>query len=235
MTQESENGFDKALVVMKTATEVIAGALKSDKGDLVITIGRLLAGLRGRFPELLMHEFKRLKEKGKVKDDYYDTEQFKTGFQELFDAIENDPIDENVFNAMKRIFLVALTEQMSDRFDPLPLEYLRLCRTLSPGAILLMYANYKIIQGGKFVILKKSLHLWIEKVQENSDLKHKDLILLHEQELVDRHILRERLHSDRSGVGLDDVTYRLTDLGYSICEYIQYFDELDLNDNGVES
>ena len=67
---------------------------------------------------------------------------------------------------------------------------------------------------------------WVSLIAENSELIYGDLILLHEKGLMDKQLLKGRAHSDRTGVGLDRNTFRLTDFGFALCEYIEHYDSL---------
>lgn len=225
--------------VINTAASLAASILTGNVGGMITSVSPLLFALKGRFFKPLQEEYTKLEDKGLIPEDYFDTEQCKTGIQELLDSIENDMLDENLFNAMKRIFLVAATEKYSDRLDFLPLEYLRICRELSPGEVILLLANYKIVKDNKWEYTRSitAVHNWVSLVVANSQLRHGSLVLFHEKGLMEKQLIKGRVQSDKSGVGLDRKTFRLTDFGFALCEYIENYDSIieDVTINTAEN
>ena len=104
---------------------------------------------------------------------------------------------------------------------------MKICRKLSTGEILVLFAAFRIAKKG----YKKSekgrvdhAGLWVNNIAKESGLKYNDLVESHEKMLEERGFLSKRQFGDRSGVNLGDY-YRLTDLGRDICEYINKYDE----------
>lgn len=225
--------------IFNAATALAASIVTGNVGGTITSIGPLLFALKSRFFKSLPEEYTQLQHWGLIKEDYYDTEQCKTGIQELLDAIENDMLDENLFNAMKKIFLVAATEKYSDRLDFLPLEYLRICRELNPGEVILLLANYRIVKDNKWEYTRSitAVHNWVSLVVANSQLRHGSLILFHEKGLMEKQLIKGRAHTDKSGVSLDRKTFRLTDFGFALCEYIENYDSIieDVTINTAEN
>ena len=61
---------------LQALTQALTGIATSDRKDLFLSIGYLFQRLRGRtFLEALNKEWERLREKGRIKDDYPGTEQ----------------------------------------------------------------------------------------------------------------------------------------------------------------
>ena len=56
-----------------------------------------------------------------------------------------------------------------------------------------------------------------------SGLVHPALVEVHEETLMAKRFLNQRLHRDRSGVNLDPY-FRLTTLGFGVCQFIEDFD-----------
>ena len=217
--------------IINAATSLAASIVTGNAGGMITSVAPFLFALKARFLKPFQEEYTQLQVKHLIKEDYYDTEQCKTGIQELLDAIENDLIDETIFNAMKKVFLITSTETVSDRNDILPLEYLRLCRKMTSGEIILLFDNYRICKnstewkGGSSV---QQLSDWVALVAKESALKIEGMILLHEQGLIDKQLLKSRHTS--SEVGIDKETFRLTGLGFALCEYIEQYDSL-MEDN----
>ena len=213
--------------LINAATTLAASVVTGNYGGVITSVSPLLFALKARFLKPLQKEYTQLQEKGHIKQDYFETEQCKSGIQELLDAIENDLIDKTIFDTMKKIFLVTSTEKVLDRENIEPIEFLRLCRKMSSGEILLLFANYNICKNSNDWKNKSSLQPisdWVTRVINVSELKLEGLIFLHEQGLIEKHLLKER--SERSHVGIDKETYRLTDLGFALCEYVEHYDTL---------
>ena len=214
--------IDSTKEIFNSVTALMASLVTDNIAGGITSVGSLLFALKARHFNKFKQEYTKLQDKNEIKKDYYETEKIKTGIQELLSVLKNDSLDENIFDGMKKIFLVAATEKFSNRLDYLPLEYMRICRILEPGEILLLLANYNIIKERKWKYSKSVISVsdWSSMIAENSELKYGGLILFHEKCLIDKNLLQDRSLNDRSGVGIDRKTFRLTDLGFALCEYI---------------
>lgn len=208
--------------------EGLTGLFSLERKDAALALGHLVQRTRnGNRIQSIIDTWDRLVESGKIKEGYEDSDQSEDLLQELLAALDNDLLDEMIFSAMKKVFLISSTETLFDRNDIRPLEYLRLCRKMKSGEIILLFDNYRICKnseewkGGSSL---QPLSEWVALVAKESALKIKGLILSHEQGLIDMHLLKER--SGGSHVGIDKETYRLIDLGFALCEYIEQYDTL---------
>ncbi len=210
---------------LKSLTEGITGVAASDRRDLILSLGHLFQRMRsGRFLKTLTDEWYNYREKGRIKDDYIQTEQHQECLQEMLDFLDKDSPDEPRFSVLKNIFLVAATETKSARDSVLPQQYMRLCRTLSAGEILVLSSSYYIAQRGVPAQKDSSASNWLTKIAEKSGLKYPELVEIHERNLIEKNLLSRRDNRDRSGVTLGD-HYRLTALGYEICQFLESFEE----------
>ena len=64
---------------------------------------------------------------------------------------------------------------------------------------------------------------WLEIITDKSGLGYKELVEIYEQGLIDKKLISERELADRSGVSIKPY-FRLTSLGYNLCEYIQSYE-----------
>lgn len=117
--------FDDIIRAFDDATEagieVGTALVTAERKDMVWSLARLLHGWRsGSLCRAFVAEFKSWRERGRVKDDYAFTEQFQVCLQELLDAIDNDSLDEDRFNVLKKILMVACSEGEVDRDSVLP-------------------------------------------------------------------------------------------------------------------
>ncbi|MFH0897258.1 MAG: hypothetical protein V1850_04340, partial [Candidatus Bathyarchaeota archaeon] len=130
--------------------------------------------------------------------------------------------DEIRFKVIKKVFLVAATETVSDRNSLLPYQFLRLCRGMSSGEIIVLYTTYQILKSGKMPDVSGA-NQWLDAIARKSGLIHASLVKIHEDELIKKQLISGRLHGDRSGL-VDKTNFRLTTLGLVLCEYIDSYD-----------
>jgi len=215
---------DTSSVLAKTLNgliEGITGVAASEKKELYLSVGHLLQAVRkGKFLSQLLKEWNQYRDKGRIKEDYQNTEQHYTCIQEILNFLDSEPPEEIRFDILKKIFLVAATEKVTDRNSFLPQQYMKLCRTLSSGEIVVLSTAYKLSQVSKREPVKyNSAAEWLKKIAEESGLIHPELVEIHEEELMKKHLLSPRVHSDRSGVNASP-HFRLTSLGFKICNYL---------------
>lgn len=217
---------DTGEVIKKTLTslaEGITGIAASERKDLALSVGHIFQALRkGQFLSQLSEEWDSYREKGRIKDDYIDTEQHKSCLQELLDFLDNDSPDEIRFEVMKKVFLVAATETDSDRNSLLPYQFLRLCRGMSSGEVIVLNTTYRIAKSDQIPNVSGA-NQWLDAIAKESGLCHTSLVEIYEEELIKKHLIYGRLYSDRSGVAVGQ-HFRLTSLGLELCDYIASYD-----------
>ena len=230
MEQEEPNGsglstsdiIDGTIVAI---AEGITGIAASDRRQWYMSIGHLLQRIRsGRFLTTLREEWEAYREKGRVKDDYIVTDQHQESLQELFEFLDGETPDAVRFSVLKKIFLTAASESISDRESVLPQQYMRICRTLTSGETLVFLAAYELAKSGDWSTLEISAARWLKEVAQTSGLVHAELVELHERNLIEKNVLTPRRHSDSSGISPGS-HYRITDLGWEICRFIEEYDQ----------
>jgi len=201
--------------------EGITGIAASDRKELAFSVGHIFQSLRkGQFLSKFLSEWNAYCEKSRIPKDYQETEQHHTCLQELLEFLDHDSPDEIRFETLKRVFLVAATETASDRNSLLPYQFLRLCRGMSSGEIIVLNTTYQIAKSGQMPDVSGGANLAIAK---ESGLGHASLVETYEEELIKKHLITRRIHSDRSGVAAKP-HFRLTSLGFELCEYVDSYD-----------
>ncbi len=221
--QDTENVITNTLTAL---LQGLTGIATSDKKDLILSVSHIFQKMRGgQFLSIFLEEWKKYKEKGKVKKDYHFTEQHKACLQELLEFLDKDSPDEVRFTVLKQIFLVAASEQESDRDSFLPQEFMKIARSLSSGEVILLKSNWEIAKSKEAKYrYKRSASEWILDVKEASGMRHKELVEIHEQGLMNKKLLTPRELADRSGVRLHPQHYRLTELGFELCSFIEKYE-----------
>jgi len=206
-------------------TAGLAGVASSKREDWFLSLGRIFQRHRGRdFLRQFAEEWDMYVDKGFIKPGYEDTEQHKVCLQELLDCLDKDSPDKVRFNVLKKIFLTAATEQLSTRESVLPGQFMRICRTLSSGEILVLLAAYRISQGDDWKADKdESARYWLGLVATESGLVYDELVTTYETELIKKNLLTSRVYNDGSGVRLGS-HFRMTKFALDLCEYIQKYD-----------
>ena len=104
---------------------------------------------------------------------------------------------------------------------------MKLCRELESDDLLILKAAYDIKNGRLSYKLSSikidpnntSANSWLSNISKQIGHEIVSLVEVHEDKLINLKLIGPRTASDRSGVALLK-NYRLTDLGYKICEYI---------------
>ena len=210
---------------IKNLVEGITGIAASERKDLYLSLGYILQRIRsGNFLQTFKHEWDQFREKGKIKDDYMNSEQHQECLQEMFDFLDKDSPDENRFSFLKKIFLTAATESITDRSSLLPQQYMKICRTLSSGEVLVLQATFAIAKTGEWNPNDINVQNWLKKIAERSALRYPELIEIHERNLMDKNLITPRIYSDNSGIKMGKY-FRLSELGYEICKFIESYEE----------
>lgn len=206
--------------------EGLGGLAASDRKDISLSLSHLLQRLRGAgFLEAVKHEWNELRKKGRIKDDYVESDQHLSCLHELLDALDTEIVDKTRFDILKKVFLVAASEKRSTRDEVLPQQLMKLARSLSSGEILVLEATYRIAKSGSVKEELSSAGEWLETVAKESGLKFSHLVELHEETLMRKYLITARRYSDRSGVILDK-NCRLTQFAMELCEFIASYDDL---------
>lgn len=223
-------GTDQTSTLLKrTLRGLIEGATgiaASEKKDLLVRAGHLFQRMRaGTFLSDLMKHWEELRERGRIKDDYVETDQHYECFQELLAYLDTECIDRIRFEVLRRIALAAATETLSSRTSLLPQQYMRVCRSLSSGETLVLLGTHQAAKTEK-LSRPTSAADWLLVIAKTSGLELPELVELNERTLIEKNLLTPRRHPDCSGVELGK-HFRLTDLGNRICEFIEAGRALD--------
>ncbi|MFC1823127.1 hypothetical protein ACFL9T_10610 [Thermodesulfobacteriota bacterium] len=215
-------------IIINTLTglaEGLTGIATSSKNELILSVSHSFQKMRGgQFLSAFLKEWNRYRKKGKVKEDYQFTEQHKVCLQELLEFLDKDSPDEVRFDLLKQIFLVAASEEASGRDSFLPQQFMKIARSLSGGEVILLTTIWQFAKehNGEYDQHYGAAR-WVKEVTEASGMRYKALVEIHEQGLVDKRLLTPRQLVDKSGVIVKPY-YRLTDLGYEICCFIEKYE-----------
>lgn len=208
--------------------EFITGILVSDTKDLKLSAGRLVqASIQWKVFSQLGKEIKDYIDKGKIKEDFLDKELSQQSLCDLLKFIDETTPDEDRFNAMKTLFIKSVAHDLSEAEQILSYQFMKLCKDLESGDLLILKAAYDIKNGKLSQKLSsttiglndKAAQAWLLNISKQIGHEIISLVEVHEDKLVNLKLISPRTHSDKSGFAQTKY-YRLTDLGYKVCEYI---------------
>lgn len=223
----------KLLVAVKhyalAPIEGATGILASDKKDLILSSSRILQSLINlQFYDTLRMEWDGYKEKGRIKDDYQQTEQHHACLQQMLDFLDTDKPDKVRFDFMKKIFLSTATEKVEDRESILPQQYMSIARKMTSGDVLLLSGLYEMHSRELFNSNEIMYNVWIKKVTTHTNFMHEGLIKLHEKNLAELQLIDGTIQDTRTRIRvLRPGSGRLTTLALDLCNFIEGYDSPD--------
>lgn len=208
--------------------EFITGILISESKDWKLSAGHLIqASIKWRLFTQLGLEIEKYIEKGKTDEDYLDDSASLKSLSDLLKYIdENSPDDDNYF-AMKQLFLKSIFNDSSDQKKILSYQLMKLCSMLDSDCILILKSAYDISHHrisrklvDKNIRNDESIaREWLTNISIQLGHEITSLIEVHEEKLMNLKLISPRSNSDKSGI-LKTGHYRLTDLGYKLCNFI---------------
>ena len=229
---DKNEGMDTSSVIERAILQIAegsTGAIPSQRSDYFLSLGYVLQRHRSReCLQTLQEEWEVYRAKGLIEDDYIQSEQHKECLQEMLDFLDRDSPDETRFAVLKKILLTAATEEISTRESVLPQQYMRVCRGLTSGEILVLLTTYTTAESSALPEDHTSAARWLEIVAERSGLKHPELVEIHERSLIEKNLLTPRKYPDHSGIDPGH-SFRLTNLASDICKFIEVYERSTYN------
>lgn len=224
--KELEKSYD-----VQGILQFLTGFFASSEKEKILSLSYLLQRGRGAgFRKALNTEYKSFQEKGKIKNDYANTEQAYSCLQEILDFIDNDAPDEIRFNAMKALFLSIATEKLSDRDDLIPAELMKICRKLDSAEIITLSSIYKIYKSGQFKTYQRAFEPTRERLEQvtvESSFKFYEITKIAAKELMEKGLI----HSSEKGFARDWESFGLSRLGIELCKFIENYEKGQIEDN----
>ena len=200
-----------------TLSEVATGVFAS-KSELPLIGARLVQAMfKGNLRIQLGRELKDLHEKGKIKEDYFASNDAQATLHELLDFIDSENIaDEERLKAMKKIFFYMISPDINDADRPLAYQLLQISKELRGVDILVLKTVYYLRRRYHDIpidlVRDKN---WGDVIAVESGLKFSSLIVPVESKLNKLGVINNDNYDIRTGGN-----YGLTGLGEALCEYI---------------
>ena len=208
--------------------EFITGLLVSDNKDWKLSAGRLVqASIKSKLYSQLGKEINEYIKKGKIKDDFLDNAQNFKSLSDLLEFIDEATPDNDRFNAVKDLFFYSVAKDSSEAEQVLSYQFMKLCKELDSGNLLVLKATYDInnkkyspkLVSTKIDLNERNVNTWLLNISKQIGHEIVSLVEVHEDKLINLKLIGPRTESDRSGIFVT-TKYRLTDLGYKVCEFI---------------
>lgn len=211
--------------------EVLTGILASDMKDYKLSAGQIVqASIRGRCLTQLGKELEEYRDKGKIKEDYFESDKNRMSLCELLKFIDGDAPDEERFRAMKSIFLASISKSSTKKDEEIAYEIMQICKKLSSGEILILKAAFAITNGNfkqiysKLDLQTKEADKWFEIISQQIGHGIPELIQRHEINLINLQLIAPRNQPHNFNIPQSSFSnnehFRLTKAGYKLCKFI---------------
>lgn len=209
--------------------EALTGILASDLNEYKLSTGRLIqASINWKFLSQLGKELKEYAQKGRIKEDYFATHKEQSSLYELLKFIDEGVPDEERFKAMKSIFLISISKDVSKEDKELAYELMKICKIISSSELLILKACYDVVKGkiafkhqGDFKLTINSRNRWFRWVAEQIGHNLPSLVEYHEENLIKLKLISNRDTTIAAFIATD--YFRLTELGVKLCDFISKY------------
>jgi hypothetical protein len=102
---------------------------------------------------------------------------------------------------------------------------MKISRKLTSGEVLVLFGAFHFSKKKEINLTGIGAKTWLGNIANFTNLKHSELIELHEKNLIDKKLITPRRRGEKGSVLLGQ-HYRLTELGYQICIFVENYDEI---------
>ncbi|HTU50039.1 MAG TPA: hypothetical protein VMF56_05555 [Acidobacteriaceae bacterium] len=199
--------------------ETIMGAFQLGKSGLIASGKNLALGLlKGRMYKQFAEEFKRLRDAGKLPEDFADQKNGFYTWAELMAIIDDECPDADRLEALKAMFYAVNKATAADWERIQAYQLWNLTKQLGSGELYLL----KVIKENINQIPNNGgYQAWARYLSEKTGFMAQSLVDLHEKRLTELFLLTPRQYGDRSGISTQNG--RLTDLGLRLCSNIETY------------
>jgi hypothetical protein len=211
--------------------EFLTGLLASDPTHVKLSAGRLVqASIKWKLFTQLGKEVQEYIAKGKIKGDFLNELQNEQALCELLEFIDECAPDEERFKAMKSLFLRSIFAENAGDDQILAWQFMKLCKQLDSGDLLILKAAFDIYHRriskkvcpdpSKFAIGDNLAHNWLVAIAHQIGHGIEPLVEVNEEKLIRLKLIGPKVSDLRFS---DANKFRLTDLGFKLCEFIYDF------------
>jgi len=204
--------------------ELITGYLAVGNAGMFVASGRLVqAVLKGKLFQQWGNEFKKLRDAGKIPDDFGEKRYGPKTWEELMRIIDEETPDADRLDALKAMFYEVNKANVSDATRIAAYHLWQIVKSLSSGELLLLKTAFEQRDTYKSSLPSPgydSYDYWANCMAQSIGHNMAGLIGVHEKKLTELGLLSQRSENQR---GTSPVNARLTDLGIKVCENIKNY------------
>lgn len=173
---------------LRATVEAATGAIAEGPRRSFVRLGRIAQHLiNHRLVEGLCIEIGEFRDAGRIDPKYESSTKFGQTLRELLGYLDADAADDEVFEALKKIFITRAAGTRADEADILPLAFVRIMKQMEASDVILLfdlhaYVTARKAEEGPF-LNSDGVHRprWLEKIAVISPLKYEDLIRAHSE------------------------------------------------------
>ena len=216
--------------------EFLTGFLSSDANDYKLSGGHLVqAVLKGNLFTQLGREINKYVEEGKIKEDYFATNLNQQTLSELLKFLDTEVPDEERFKAIKSIFFASVSKDSAENDEILAYELIKICKDLSSMEILILSANYAVVNNTGRSLTRgiewgsnRGVSYWAQIISEKTGHNLPEFVFQFENHLMNLQLisLRQFVQSNTELPEhfMSTPHFRLTPLGYKFCEFMTKYE-----------
>lgn len=225
--------------ILKTALEIapftaqlLGPEIVSNPLTVVVKVGQVIAT---HFLRKFSSEYNAKIDNHELKSREFATEKPALIFADLLRIIDEGKIDEERFKAMKSIFFSSIAKDATEDGEVLAYQLMQTCKKLSSAEILILTGTYAVVKNTGRQLARgsewgsnSSVGYWAQVVSEKIGHNLPELVLQHEANLIDLKLITGHRYKTNK-VATDDLYqpspyFRLTPLGYKLCEFMTKYE-----------
>jgi len=213
--------------------EIVTGYIQTGNGFWAGFGARLAqAALKGRVFEQFAREFKQLRDKGKIPDDFVEKKYGYKSWVELLTVLDEELPDEDRLEALGAMFYSVNKINLTDGEKIANYQLFQIAKRLTSSQLLLLKvaherATEKDFKPGPSLGARR----WLEMASQRLGHQIVGLVEQDERVLIQNGLLTGRQYGDESGI--TDENGRLTPLAFKFCENLKTY-RTDLADAGEQ-
>jgi hypothetical protein len=228
LLSQNTNELAKLLDSPLGVLEFITGLVKEDRKSRLATIGGTLQALAtGRTEEYLCSQIKRLRDAGKIPDEFDKHEEGMWSFVDIFKAVDGgeEPTKEKL-DALIALFYGVVKMNATDIERTLNHRYLRIALSLKSSELQLLAVVHKQFVNNSLGVTSNAMKLqdWaLKTAREYSTDYPLDLVLQDQKALMERGLLSAYRDATVTEERQEVLTLnaRLTQLGIAFCQKLE--------------
>ena len=216
--------------------EALTSILASDLKDWKLSAGRILQSvITGNLLTQLGREIEKYCKEGKIKEDFLENDINRASLKELLKFIDKETPDEIRFKAIKSIFFCSVEKNAKGEQEEIAYLLLQTAKQLSSAEVLILSATYQIVKNTGRQLVRgiewgsnRNVNYWAQVISEKIGHNLSELVLQHENNLMGLKLITDRQYiRNNTEVPKEfhpSQYYRLTPLGYKLCEFMTKYD-----------